>query len=159
MPWHDVQREFADRLYRPDAPAPSAIAPTRAGQSLKRFNVYRNNSAQSVAEALGAAYPVVRRLVGDAFFMAMARVFIGQNVPKSPVMLTYGTNFPEFITGFAPAVSVPYLADVARFEQAWLSAYHAEDREPVGIDQLERIVQVRKKRPFSGTSWMHRFQG
>lgn len=139
MSWHDMQREFAERLRNPDAPAPAAITPTPGASSVRRFNVYRNNSTASLIDALGAAYPVVKRLVGDEFFAAMARVFVAQTVPKSPVILTYGEPFPEFVAGFEPAASVPYLADVARLECAWLSAYHAEDRDPVGIDQLARF--------------------
>lgn len=140
MRWPDVQCQFAERLRDPEAPVPATIAPIQAGSSLGRFNVYRNNSSHSLIEALGAAYPVVRSLVGDVFFSAMARVFVAQNVPTSPVILTYGKELPEFIAGFEPAANLPYLADVARFEQAWLGAYHAEDCEPVGIDQLAGIA-------------------
>ncbi len=48
------------------------------------------------------------------FFRAMAAVHVRQSPPGSPVLNAYGQDFDAFIRTFAPAASVPYLADVAR---------------------------------------------
>jgi len=58
-------------------------------------------------------------------------------------MLDYGAGFPEFIDGFEPVAALPYLADVARIERAWIEAYHAADAEPLGADDLLAIDQSR----------------
>lgn len=81
-----------------------------------RLAVYRNNVVGSLIDALADAFPVAQQLVGVAFFRAMAGVFARQAPPRSRILAHYGEGFAEFIEGFEPARSVPYLADVARLE-------------------------------------------
>lgn len=92
-----------------------------------RFAIYRNNVVAALAGALRVRFPVTEQLVGSAFFSAMARAFADVNRPDSPVLITYGGGFPDFIRTFAPARSVPYLGDVAALESLWWQAYHAGD--------------------------------
>jgi hypothetical protein len=93
--------------------------------------VYRNNVIAGLIQALAQRFPVVHRLVGNEFFDAMARVYVTTCPPASPVMMLYGETFPDFVDGFAPAASVPYLGDIARIEIARGRAYHAEDATPI----------------------------
>ena len=65
----------------------------------RRFAVYRNNVAVGLIGALEARYPVSRRIAGDELFRAMARAFVRARKPRSPVMIAYGGEFPEFLTG------------------------------------------------------------
>jgi hypothetical protein len=96
----------------------------------RRFGVYRNNVMVGLAGALAESFPTVRRLVGEDFFRAMAIAYARAVPPRSPIMATYGAGFPDFIARFEPVESLPYLADVARIEQAWVEAYHAADPDP-----------------------------
>ena len=61
----------------------------------------------------------------------MARAFVHAHKPRSPVMIAYGEDFPEFADAYLAAADVPpriaMAADVARLENAWVEAYHAED--------------------------------
>ncbi|MGH1353342.1 MAG: DNA-binding domain-containing protein [Methyloligellaceae bacterium] len=139
MGWQNLQEEFVRSLKQPDLPVPDEIGKTLGEPSRKRFNVYRNNSAVGISEALMAGFPVVAQLVGEEFFKAMASVYMQSNLPASPVMMRFGDNFPEFIANFEPAQSVPYLADIARLEWAWTGAYHAADADPIGIEALGQI--------------------
>ena len=96
----------------------------------KRFSVYRNNVYHSLTVALSDAYPVVKRLVGDDFFIAMARVYLdGGDFPSQAPLYDFGRSFPEFIKDFVPAREFPWLSDVGRIERAWLKAYHGVDAE------------------------------
>ena len=61
--------------------------------------------------------------------------------PKSPLLIHYGEGFAAFIDGFAPAASLPYLADVARLEYARGRAYHAADAEPVSRDAFAALAE------------------
>lgn len=134
--WHSQQTAFTHALNTPGAAVPDIFL-----TSSSRFDVYRNNIAVSLSAALAEAFPVVKALVGDAFFAALAQAYVRANRPDSPVMLHYGQDFPDFVDGFEPARSVPYLADVARLERAWLNAYHAADAAPIGIGALGAISQ------------------
>ncbi|MDE2601941.1 MAG: putative DNA-binding domain-containing protein [Bradyrhizobium sp.] len=125
------QAEFAAALLDSERPAPSGLIGPDGTPSARRFAVYRNNVVVGLIDMLQAAFPAVRRIVGEEFFRAMARVYVAQQPPNSPIMLGYGSGFPDFIGGFEPAATLPYLADVARIERAWSEAYHAAEAEPL----------------------------
>ena len=110
------------------------------GVPSRRFAVYRNNVYAGLIDLLAGRFPVVARLVGEEFFRAMARLYVEREPPASALLLRYGASFPNFIAGFAPAASVPYLADVAALEWAWHSAYHAADAAPLSLQELAGAV-------------------
>jgi hypothetical protein len=124
------QKIFAAALLDREAPVPEGLASWTGQRPRRRFGVYRNNVSSALGEALAIRHPVVERLVGEAFFRAMAREFALRNPPSSPVLIDYGEGFPDFIASFGPAASLAYLADVARLESAHWRAYHAADADP-----------------------------
>jgi hypothetical protein len=127
-----AQKRFAQALLDRDRAVPDGRAP-------RRFAVYRNNVHVTLTNALAARFPVCQRLVGEAFFRAMARVFIELAPPRSPLLMTYGDDLPVFLELFPPVRSVPYLADIARLEIAWSQAYHAAEAEPLSAAELAGI--------------------
>lgn len=133
------QRAFAAALLDPRRPVPPGLIGPDGAPDIKRFAVYRNNVVAGLCDALSAAYPVTRRIVGEAFFIAMARTYVAQALPRSPVMLGYGADFADFAGTFAPAKSLPYLRDVARLERAWTEAYHACDAVPLDPSAFRNI--------------------
>ncbi|CAN7555409.1 HvfC/BufC family peptide modification chaperone [Mesorhizobium sp. LjNodule214] len=137
------QQEFALALLDAARAAPRGLVGPDGLPSLRRFAVYRNNVVAGLIETLKENYPAVHRIVGDEFFRAMTGQFVTANPPQSPIMLGYGAGFPEFIDGFDPAAALPYLADVARIERAWIGAYHAAEAEPLSADDLLTIDQDR----------------
>ncbi|MCC5979273.1 MAG: putative DNA-binding domain-containing protein [Salinarimonas sp.] len=126
---HDGQAAFARALFGETPPAGLAPYPPEIARA--RFAIYRNNVASSLIKALETRFPVIERLVGEAFFKGVAHAFIKGHPPRSPVLMEYGDAFPDFLAAFPPAQSLPYLADVARIEYARGEAYRAEDAEPV----------------------------
>ena len=102
-----------------------ALADWTAPLKHPRLSIYRNNVSSSLVNALKVRFPVTAQLVGDEFFFAMAREFAETNRPQSGVLIEYGAAFPGFISSFAPAAVVSYLADVASLENLWWRAYHA----------------------------------
>jgi hypothetical protein len=144
----EIQNAFARALLDAAEPVPVAIRGAARRRADRRFAVYRNNVVAGLVDALAQRFPVVARLVGDEFFRAMARVHVTTRPPDSPLMMLYGESFPDFIDGFAPAASVPYLGDIARVEIARGRAYHAADAVPVGPKifaalPLERLGDLR----------------
>ena len=118
------QSDFAACLLAAETDAAPVSLEPRYRQ---RFRVYRNNFYHGLGEALGEAYPVVRRLVGDEFFLATARAFIAAHPPSEATLALYGAGFADFLANFPPAQGVAYLGDVARLERARLEALHAID--------------------------------
>jgi hypothetical protein len=131
-----LQKRFSLALLDRMREVPPGIRAAGQNRADRRFNVYRNNVFVSLTEALETRFPVCHALVGDEFFRAMARVFIELSPPRSPVLMSYGDDFGDFIETFPPARSVPYLADVARLEAALTYAYHAADASPLTVDEL-----------------------
>ena len=122
-----IQQTFAEALLAPQAACPEGVFSSNGAEPASRFAVYRNNVHSALINALAAAYPVARQLVGDEFFRAMAGLYAQAHPPTSPLISEYGSTFADFIQAFEPASSVPYLADVARLERLRVRAYHAAD--------------------------------
>jgi hypothetical protein len=135
-----TQAAFKSAMLDPTAVVPDGIVNPDGAPAQKRFDVYRNNVAVSLTEALETAFPVVRKLVGDEFFRAMAGVYLRKHPPKTPLMMFYGDAMPQFLGRFQPAKSIGYLPDIARVELALRHAYHAEDATPVSPDALAALA-------------------
>lgn len=136
------QAAFASALLEPSRPVPEGITSARGTVDPARFAVYRNNVFVGLTNALAKRFPVVERLVGTEFFAGMARAYAGLERPASPLLFEYGDSFPDFVAAFEPARTVPYLADVARIEAAWMHAYHAENAAPLTIADVAAIDPV-----------------
>src|SRR5215468_10179213 len=136
-------RAFASALVDPERATPTVVAGPKGKAAVKRYNVYRNNVTVSLIDALAAVYPAVQRITGAEFFRAMARFHIRARPPTSPLLFEYGRDFPDFVEQYEHARTMPWLADVARIERAWLDAYHAADAEPLRAAMLGAVAPER----------------
>lgn len=134
------QSAFARALLDPEAAVPAGILGPDGIPAPKRFSVYRNNVALSLTRALEAAFPTVRKLVGDEFFAAMAGVFLRAHPPRSRMLMLYGEEFPALLEAFQPVAHLGYLPDVARLDQALRESYHAADSVPLGEVAFQRLL-------------------
>jgi len=125
------QAVFAAALLDPDAALPSGLMDPQGRPAPKRFSVYRNNVASSLTRALEAGFPVIRKLLGDEYFGAIAVIHLRAHPPRSRQIMLYGQEFPAFLANFPPLADLPYLADVARLELAIRASYHAADSAPI----------------------------
>ncbi len=121
------QGEFSGAILDPGRAAPAGLIDPAGRPAVKRFDVYRNNVALSLTEALQATFPVLQQLVGEEFFTAMVGQFLRQHPPRSPVLMYYGQDMPAFLEAFDPVQGLGYLPDVARLELAVVASYHAGD--------------------------------
>src|SRR5262245_36678609 len=138
---HELQQSIARGILTDDT-APLAGAIREDGLRFdKRLQVYRNNTFISLTEALTATYPVVSALVGEKFFAAATKAHIAAQPPRAPRLAEYGAGFADFLAGFSPAQSLPYLPDVARLEWAINEAYHAPDDTGLTPQSLSSVPQ------------------
>ncbi|CAM3650015.1 DNA-binding domain-containing protein [Bordetella bronchialis] len=138
----DHAAAFAPGLTDPALAAPAAVAARPGKGVVRRYNVYRNNVTVSLIDALAAIYPAVQRITGVEFFRAMARFHVRATPPACPLLFEYGRDFPAFIESYEYAAGMPWLADTARIERAWLDAYHAADMPVLSVEALAAVDQA-----------------
>lgn len=109
------------------------------GELPERQDIYRRNVLGNWHEALAAAYPVVRRLVGDAFFREAAERFARAHPSASGDLHRFGGEFAVFLETYEHARALPYLPDVARLEWAIAQAFHAAPARRLDFDALGRV--------------------
>jgi hypothetical protein len=135
--------EFSAALLDPQRETPTIVAGSRQRAAVKRYNVYRNNVTVSLIDALAAIFPATQRITGLEFFRAMARFYVREIPPISPLLFEYGRDFPSFIGRYEYAQAMPWLVDVARLERAWLDAYHAADADTLTPEVLAAVPSER----------------
>lgn len=133
------QSGFRSAILDPDLPAPPGLTDPQGRPAGRRFNVYRNNVTSGLTEALRQSFPVVRALVGEDFFTALAIAHLRAHPPASPLLMFYGQAMPDFLAHFPPVQHLGYLPDVARLELALRQAYHAADAAPLANDRLQSL--------------------
>ncbi|HSF63705.1 MAG TPA: DNA-binding domain-containing protein [Paracoccaceae bacterium] len=131
-----TEAAFRAALFDPAAAVPAGLTGPGGRAAGARFDVYRNNVVAGLTAALEEGFPTVRALVGEAFFAAMAGVFLRAHPPASRLMMLYGADFPGFLADFPPVAALPYLPDVARLDLALRQSYHAADATPADLSAL-----------------------
>ncbi|WP_299354515.1 DNA-binding domain-containing protein [uncultured Shimia sp.] len=134
-----TQSDFRAALLNNDLAAPTGLKDANGVPAGRRFDVYRNNVAVSLTEALETGFPAIAKLLGEENFKAIAGVYLRQSPPSSPLMMYYGASFPAFLRGFEPLKHLGYLGDVADMEMAMRRSYHAADSAEMDDDVLSRI--------------------
>jgi hypothetical protein len=122
----ELQREFGDELL--------------GAGGAPRMAIYRGNTFGNWHGALAGAYPVLRRIVGEAFFEALARRYARAHPSRSGDLNEYGASLAQYLESDPQVQDLPYLPDAARLEWVVHRAYFAAD--PARFD-LSRPTQVR----------------
>jgi hypothetical protein len=139
----ELQLAFARAVLADDR---AGIAPrlyARGTSADARLAIYRNNTFSNLRSALRETYPVILRLVGDAFFDYAGNEFIQAHPSTSGDLNDFGTGFGEFLASWPPAAELPYLCDVARLEWAQERAYYAVDAAPLDLSRLAVVPPER----------------
>jgi len=139
-----LQRAFAAALH--DGCCDEAAPRVRSGGVLptERLALYRRNMRAAQHDALAATYPVVRRLVGDAFFRVLAQDYLRAWPSRSGNLDNLGDALAAFVATYAPAAELAYLADVARLEWACHESALAAEAPALDAAALARVPAGRQ---------------
>lgn len=137
---HELQRAFCAATLFEDRAALASLGITGGRVSPDAgIAVYRNNVLGNYRKALAATYPVVKRLVGAAFFDAAVDYFVRTFPSKSGDVNRYGSEFAMFLESYRPARGLVYLPDVARLEWAIDQAGIAADAPLLDLEALAAV--------------------
>jgi uncharacterized protein len=112
----------------------------------RRLAIYRGNVAAAAAKALGAAYPVIRQVVGDTLFDELAIEYQRRTPSSSGDLNEFGSAFAEFVADADAVRSLPYLSDLARLEWAAHRAYGSADADSFDARALARLPADRQSK-------------
>lgn len=135
-----LQDLFHTALLNPATPVPAGLSDGENRPAGARFDVYRNNVAVSLTQALHTGFPVITKLLGVQNMDGLAGLFLRAHPPSSPLMMHYGDAFPDFLAGLPQLAHLGYLPDVARLELAVRRAYHAADSAPIDPELLGALA-------------------
>lgn len=142
------QQAMLESLLLPESiTAIKNIAICADAMGARGLKVYKANGHALAERALGAAYPVLAQMLGDASFSALARALWHATPPQYGDMAQWGDTMPGFVAASAQLADEPYLADVARLEWALHTCAGAADAvlKPatlalLGSDDLDRLT-------------------
>ena len=132
-----IQSHFAAALFDP-ATEPDIAAHLTA--SPERFALYRGNLTTTWGKVLASAYPVIRQLVGDEFFTALARAYGRAHPSQSPDLNHFGATLATFLDTFEHTIGLPYLPDMARLEWQLHRAHYAPHASAVSAADLAQTT-------------------
>jgi hypothetical protein len=105
------------------------------------LGVHRNTALHGLVQALRLGFPTIDALVGEIFFDQAALAFVSLHPPAGAWLTSYGSAFPAFLAAYGPAAALPYLADVARLDQAIeAAAAEALGGDGVRLDLGEAVL-------------------
>jgi len=138
----EIQRGMAAATLFGDAAALAGL-PIVAGtiSPTARVDIYRNNVFGNYHKALAATFPVVRRLVGAAFFNAAVDAYVRAHPSTRGDVNRYGGELPRFLADYPPARGLAYLPDIARLEWAIDQAAIAADALPFDLVTLAALPE------------------
>jgi Putative DNA-binding domain len=136
----DLQRDFMRAiLQEPASRAALRVLPDGIAVE-QRLQVYAVNARVNFLSALESSYPVIRRLVGAAYFEQCARGFQREHPSRSGDLQPAGAMFPAYIEALHRDGEYRYLGDVARFEWLVQEALLAAEHAPLDLGKLAAIL-------------------
>lgn len=130
----EQQRALLRALWAPrHQDAIAALGPHLAradAQALRGLRAYRSHGRALAERALGAAFPTVREVLGDADFGGLARAHWLRHPPAGGDVAEWGGALADHIAAIPQLVDdEPRLADIARLDWALHRAASAADAE------------------------------
>jgi hypothetical protein len=136
----DLQRQFVAALFDEPAPSLAAQIVSNGVDPADRVAIYRNNLREGFLKALAIGFPVMERLVGEAYFRQLALEFLRAHPSRAGNLHHIGAPFPAFVDERFRDTQYAYLADIAHLEWAHQEVLVAADAPSVPADALRDIT-------------------
>lgn len=100
------------------------------------MSIYKNNIAVTLLQALKSTYPLVNKLLGNDFFICMAKGYIQKYPSRSGNLSDYGEYFSEYLSNQPSLSTLDYVFEVAQFEWICNSLFAVTDHPPLDKNKL-----------------------
>ena len=147
-----LQRAFAAALHGGALEAAAPRVRAAGVPPAERLALYRRNVRATQHDALAATYPVVRRLVGEAFFGVLAQDYLRAWPSRSGNLDELGHALAAFTAAYAPAAALAYLPGVARLEWA---CHECALAAGAGALDAAALARVPAERQGEIRLWLH----
>jgi hypothetical protein len=137
----ELQRRFGAALRGGDSAAIESCIRAAGIEPARRVAIYRNNWRENALATLAAAFPVLKRLVGDDYFRQMAREFLADHPSPSGDLQHLGAPLGRFLAERHGGSAYAYLADVARLEWAFQEVLVAAGHAALDVRRLAAVPQ------------------
>lgn len=124
-------RAFATTLRSAEPPEDGGLA------------IYHHHRRANFSHSLALAFPVLERLVGEAFFRRLAADHQRRQPSRSGDLHPCGASLAATLREHWPEGEYAYLADIAALEWAWQHAFVAADAEPTTAEDFAVIPAER----------------
>ncbi|MFZ9708972.1 MAG: DUF692 family multinuclear iron-containing protein [Steroidobacteraceae bacterium] len=101
--------------------------------------IYHHHRLANFSQALALAFPVLERLVGEAFFRQLAADHQRRQPSRSGDLHPCGASFATTLRERWADGEYAYLADIAALEWAWQRAFVADETEPTTAEDFAAI--------------------
>lgn len=138
----ELQHDFLAAVLHREDPAGLGLTlrPTDERQA-RRLLVYRVNTRENFAEALGAAFPVLRSELGGDEFASLAWSFQRAHPSRSGNLFEIGRALPSYLEVHLRGSEREYLHDLARLEWATQEAMVAADAPALDLAWLAAVPE------------------
>lgn len=109
------------------------------GSAAGRWGVYREAYVLRLVEAVGNDHPATARILGPTAFDRLVRRYLAAHPPSSHDIGHAARQLPGWLPGDPLTESLPFLPDLARFEQALAAAVIAPDPVPATREELAAL--------------------
>lgn len=140
----DFQKQFMEQIYQQHKQAAMGDSAdtfdtvpasqfTGAG-----FSVYVNNTHEALQDSLTQKFPIIEQLLGSECFRQVCRDYIYKHPLRHGNRSAYGECMDTHIAAIDALATLPYLADVARFEWAYFTSSIAISGQPITLADIQQ---------------------
>jgi hypothetical protein len=131
-----IQWDFQEFLLRESGAVHGHISAAGRAPVVTRLNLYSRAYHVRLREGLASNYPAVAKVLGEADFAELAEEYIAAHDSRFFSIRFYGHALAHFVASEPSYKSVPFLADLARWEWAMAEVFDAADADSIDASEL-----------------------
>jgi hypothetical protein len=135
-----IQGDFQSYLLRGDGAIEAHVVGTERVPIATRLGIYGDGYIARLAEALGASFPVLSELLGEADFEKLATAYVRSHDSSFFSVRHYGNALADFLATDPEYAGAAVLAEIARWEWAMTEVFDAADADSLGVSDLANVA-------------------